>query len=256
MKLVILAGGYGSRLSEETTIKPKPMVEIGGFPIIWHIMKGYSQCGINDFIICLGYKGNIIKEYFLQYYTNTSDLTINLEHNEIIVHKKRSEPWRITLVDTGVNSMTGGRLKRVMPYLGDEPFCCTYGDGLANVNIRNVIKFHRSHGKTATITGVLPPSRFGNLDIVGDEVVKFVEKPKGESAYISGGFFVFSREVESQLIDDSSILEQGVLPSLAAEGHVNVFKHNGFWQPMDTIRDRNYLEDLLHSGKAEWKTWD
>jgi glucose-1-phosphate cytidylyltransferase len=256
MIAVILAGGYGTRLSEETVSKPKPMVEIGGKPILWHILKIYSFYGINDFIICCGYKGYVIKEYFSNYFLHQSDVTFDIEGNDMLVHKKRAEPWKVTLVDTGDASMTGGRLKRVAPYLQDEEaFCFTYGDGVADVNIAELISFHKSHGKQATLTATYPPGRFGALNIVGNQVKLFEEKPKGDGALINGGFFVLSPKVISRIACDQSIWEQEPLKGLASDGELMAFKHEGFWQPMDTLRDKLYLDNLWETNKAPWKLW-
>jgi glucose-1-phosphate cytidylyltransferase len=256
MKTVILAGGYGSRLSEETATRPKPMIEIGGRPILWHIMKSYSAHGINDFVICLGYKGYIIKEYFAQYFLHMSDVTIDIARNEIEVHQKRSEPWRVTLVDTGLETSTGGRLKRVMPYLREETeFCLTYGDGVSNVDISSLVAFHRTHGKLATVMGVLPPGRFGSLQIKGTAVTGFTEKPGGEAGWINGGFFVLNPDVEKHIAGDETVWEHAPLEELARQGQLQVFLHRGFWQPMDTMRDRNLLEQLWVQGSPPWRTW-
>jgi len=257
MKAVILAGGLGTRLSEETVSKPKPMVEIGGKPILWHIMKSYSYYGINDFIICCGYKGYIIKEYFQNYFLHQSDVTFNMKDNKMIVHEERAEPWTVTLVDTGDESMTGGRLKRVAPYLmGEECFCFTYGDGVSDVNIAELITFHKKHGKDATLTATYPPGRFGALEIVDNAVLQFQEKPRGDGALINGGFFVLSPKVFSRIKDDSTVWEQEPLKGLASDNQLMAFKHDGFWQPMDTLRDKYLLEELLESNKAPWKLWD
>ena len=257
MKAIILAGGYGTRITEETISKPKPMIEIGGKPILWHIMKIYSHYGINEFIICCGYKGYVIKEYFANYFLHQSDVTFNLKENNLIVHQKRSEPWQVTLVDTGLNSMTGGRLKRVLPYIkGEQSFCMTYGDGVANINIKELINFHKSHGKQATLTSVYPPGRFGALNIVDNQVLKFEEKPKGDGALINGGFFVLSPKVIERIDGDSCIWEQEPLKGLAIDGELMTYTHKGFWQPMDTLRDKLFLEKLLEEGKAPWKIWD
>ncbi len=257
MKAVILAGGLGTRLSEETVTKPKPMVEIGGKPILWHIMKTYSLYGINDFIICCGYKGYVIKEYFANYFKHQSDITFNMKDNQMIVHEKRAEPWTVTLVDTGDDSMTGGRLKRVLPYLKDEKtFCFTYGDGVADINIKDLIDFHYAHGKDATLTGAYPPGRFGALNIIDNEVRKFEEKPKGDGALINAGYFVLSTKVIDRIEGDGTIWEQEPLKGLAADNQLMAFKHDGFWQPMDTLRDKVYLEKLLTSNKAPWQLWN
>jgi glucose-1-phosphate cytidylyltransferase len=256
MKAVILAGGLGTRLSEETVSKPKPMVEIWGKPILWHIMKTYSYYGINDFIICCGYKGYVIKEYFANYFLHQSDVTFNMKNNKMTVHKDRSEPWTVTLVDTGDSSMTGGRLKRVLPYIKDEEaFCFTYGDGVADINIKSLIDFHKSHGKQATLTATFPPGRFGALDIKNNQVQKFEEKPKGDGALINGGYFVLSPKVIERIEGDKTIWEQEPLKGLASDGELMSFKHDGFWQPMDTLRDKIKLNELLKHNKAPWKIW-
>jgi glucose-1-phosphate cytidylyltransferase len=256
MKAVILAGGLGTRLSEETDVKPKPMIEIGGMPILWHIMKIYSAHGINDFIICCGYKGYIIKEYFANYFLHQSDVTFLLKENKMKVHQKRSEPWTVTLIDTGNKTMTGGRIGRVAKYIEKEDaFCLTYGDGLSNVNIRDLIKFHIQHGKEATLTSVYRPGRFGALNIQGDQINKFSEKPKGDGALINGGFFVLSPKVLKRITGDECVWEQEPLKNLAKEKNLMAFKHDGFWQPMDTLRDMIYLQDLWDKDKAPWKIW-
>ena len=255
MKAVILAGGLGTRLSEETVSKPKPMVEIGEKPILWHIMKIYSHHGINDFIICCGYKGYVIKEYFNNYLLHHSDVTFNMENNDIIVHAKRAEPWKVTLVNTGDNTMTGGRLKRIAPYLNNENFCFTYGDGVADINISELIVFHNSHGKEATLSAVYPPGRFGALHILDNKVNKFEEKPRGDGALINGGFFILSPKVIERIENDETIWEQKPLKSLAADGELMAYKHEGFWQPMDTLRDKQYLEKLWQNSNAPWKVW-
>lgn len=256
MKAVILAGGLGTRLSEETESKPKPMVEIGGKPILWHIMKTYSHYGINDFIICCGYKGYIIKEYFANYFLHQSDVTFKMKENKMTVHEDRAEPWTVTLVDTGDNSMTGGRLKRVSPYIKDEEaFCFTYGDGVADINISSLIKFHKSHGKEATLTATFPPGRFGALVIEENQVQKFEEKPKGDGALINGGYFVLSPRVIERIEGDHTIWEQEPLKGLANDGELMSFKHDGFWQPMDTLRDKIKLNELLKQKKAPWELW-
>ena len=257
MKAVILAGGLGTRLSEETATRPKPMVEIGGKPILWHILKMYSHHGINDFVICCGYKGYVIKEYFANYFLHMSDVTFDMRNNRMDVHSKRAEPWSVTLVDTGDESMTGGRLGRVAKYVeDDEAFCFTYGDGLGDVDITKSIEFHRAHGKAATLTAVLPQARFGALDIEDNQVRSFREKPVGDGAIVNGGFFVLSPSVLGQLQGDDTVWEQEPLMTLAAQGELMAFDHPGFWQPMDTLRDKLYLEQLWQSGKAPWKTWD
>jgi glucose-1-phosphate cytidylyltransferase len=256
MKAVILAGGLGTRLSEETTTRPKPMVEIGGKPILWHIMKMYSHHEINDFIICCGYKGYIIKEYFANYFLHMSDVTFDMQGNSMEVHHKRTEPWRVTLIDTGDESMTGGRLLRVGDYLKNEDdFCFTYGDGVGNIDISAAIAFHRRHGKVATLTATYPPGRFGAFNIKDSQVLDFQEKPQGDGALINGGFFVLNPKVLSYIKNDKTIWEQDPLMKLASEGQLMAYEHHGFWQPMDTLRDKIHLEELWHSGKAPWKTW-
>lgn len=257
MKAVILAGGLGTRLSEETSSRPKPMVDIGGKPILWHIMKMYSSHGISDFVICCGYKGYVIKEYFANYFLHMSDVTFNMRDNSMEVHNKRAEPWNVTLVDTGEHSMTGGRLRRVAEYVKDEEsFCFTYGDGVGDIDIAGSIRFHKEHGKAATLTATYPPGRFGALDIQNKQVMNFKEKPKGDGAMINGGFFVLTPKVLDYLTDDSSIWEQEPLRGLAEDGELMAYEHQGFWQPMDTLRDKNLLEELWEAGKAPWKTWD
>jgi glucose-1-phosphate cytidylyltransferase len=257
MKAVILAGGLGTRLSEETSVRPKPMVEIGGKPILWHIMKMYSAHGINDFIICCGYKGYLIKEYFANYFLHSSDVTFNMRENTMKVHDKRAEDWNVTLVDTGDSSMTGGRLRRVADYVRDEEaFCFTYGDGVGDVDISATIAFHKQHGKAATLTATYPPGRFGALDIKQGQVLNFKEKPKGDGAMINGGFFVLSPQVLEYLVDDSTVWEQEPLMGLAADGQLMAHEHPGFWQPMDTLHDKNLLEKLWQNGKAPWKSWE
>lgn len=257
MKAIILAGGLGTRLSEETTTKPKPMVEIGGMPILWHIMKIYSHYGINEFIICCGYKGYVIKEYFANYFLHQSDVTFDMLNNEMVVHQKRAEPWKVTLVNTGDATMTGGRLKRVGEYIKDEKsFCFTYGDGVANINLKELIDFHHKSGKEATLTATYPEGRFGALDITNNEVRSFKEKPKGDGGKINGGFFVLSPKVLDRIKDDSTVWEQEPLMSLANDNELMSFNHEGFWQPMDTLRDKNKLEDLWQSGNAPWKVWN
>ncbi|MCV2348156.1 glucose-1-phosphate cytidylyltransferase [Paucibacter sp. Y2R2-4] len=257
MKAVILAGGLGTRLSEETAARPKPMVEVGGKPILWHILKMYAHHGINDFVICCGYKGYVIKEFFSNYFMHMSDITFDMRSNRMEVHHKRAEPWNVTLVDTGEHSMTGGRLKRVAKYVElDEAFCFTYGDGVSDVDISASIEFHRNHGKLATLTATYPPARFGALDLEGDQVKSFKEKPFGEGGMINGGFFVLSPQVISLLEDDRTIWEREPLDTLAARGELMAYQHHGFWQPMDTLRDKVLLDDLWASGKAPWKKWD
>ncbi len=256
MKAVILAGGLGTRLSEETVTKPKPMVEIGGKPILWHIMKTYSSYGINEFIICCGYKGYVIKEYFQNYFLHMSDVTFDMKNNQMSVHEKRAENWKITLVDTGDHTMTGGRLLRVKEYLDyDQPFCFTYGDGLSNVNIKKLIDFHKSHKKLATLTAVYPPGRFGALEIENNIVKKFQEKPKGDGALINGGFFVLSKKVIDRISGDETIWEQEPLKNLAYDNELMSYIHKDFWQPMDTLRDKNRLEKLWTTNQAPWKIW-
>ncbi len=257
MKAVILAGGLGTRLSEETSLRPKPMVEVGGKPILWHIMKMYSYYGITDFVICCGYKGYVIKEYFANYFLHMSDVTFNMKDNEMTVHQKRAEPWTVTLVDTGDGSMTGGRLRRVADHIKDEEaFCFTYGDGVSDVDIAETIRFHKAHGKQATLTATYPPGRFGALDLKEGLVRSFKEKPKGDGAMINGGFFVLSPKVLELIDGDSSTWEQEPLMSLAERGELMAFEHKGFWRPMDTLRDKHYLDELWDSGKAPWKKWD
>jgi glucose-1-phosphate cytidylyltransferase len=257
MKAVILAGGLGTRLSEETSTRPKPMVEIGGKPILWHILKMYSHYGVNDFVICCGYKGYVIKEYFANYFLHTSDVTFDMRNNRMEVHHKRAEPWNVTLVDTGDDSMTGGRLGRVADYVrGEEAFCFTYGDGVSDIDIGASIAFHHQHGKAATLTATFPPGRFGALDIQDGQIMQFMEKPKGDGAMINGGFFVLSPRVLGYLKDDSTVWEQEPLQRLATDGQLMAFEHQGFWQPMDTLRDKHLLEELWSTGKAPWKKWD
>lgn len=256
MKAVILAGGLGTRLSEETSVRPKPMVEIGGRPILWHIMKLYSAFGVNDFIICCGYKGYVIKEYFANYFLHMSDVTFDMRENRMDVHHGRAEPWKVTLVDTGEHSMTGGRLRRVASYVEqEEAFFLTYGDGLADVDIGATLAFHRQHGKAATLTATYPPGRFGALDLEQGAVRQFKEKPAGDGAMINGGFFVLSPSVLDRLVDDNTVWEQEPLASLAADGELMAYAHEGFWHPMDTLRDKVFLESLWESGKAPWKVW-
>ncbi|MBU2710369.1 glucose-1-phosphate cytidylyltransferase [Zooshikella harenae] len=257
MKAVILAGGLGTRLSEETSTRPKPMVEIGGQPILWHIMKMYSHHGIQDFIICCGYKGYVIKEYFANYFLHMSDVTFDMQANTMHVHEKRAEPWKVTLVDTGENSMTGGRLGRIADYLKEEDaFCFTYGDGVGDIDISATIDFHYQHGKWATLTATYPPGRFGALDIQNRQVMSFKEKPKGDGAMINGGFFVLSPKVLTHIRGDNTVWEQEPLMKLAKNGELMAFEHQGFWQPMDTLRDKHHLEELWESGRAPWKKWD
>lgn len=256
MKAVILAGGLGTRISEETHLKPKPMIEIGGRPILWHIMKLYSAHGVQDFLICCGYKGYVIKEYFANYFLHMSDVTFDMEHNRMEVHQHKAEPWRVTLVDTGEGTLTGGRLKRVAEYLrNEEAFCFTYGDGLSDVDISRAIEFHRQHGKWATITAVQPPGRYGALQMRGQAVTGFTEKPRGDGGLINGGFFVLSPRCIDLIEGDRTSWEAEPLTRLAAAGQLAAFPHDGFWQPMDTLREKNLLEDLWASGVAPWKVW-
>ena len=256
MKAVILAGGLGTRISEETHLKPKPMVEIGGKPILWHIMKIYSAHGVNEFIICCGYKGYVIKEYFANYFLHMSDVTFNMQNNEMTVHQCHSEPWVVTLVDTGEHTLTGGRLKRVADYIRDEDaFCFTYGDGVADVDISAQLAFHQSHGKLATITAVQPPGRYGALELDDDRVCGFTEKPEGGDGTINGGFFVLSPEIIDFIEGDMTSFESGPLETVAARGELRAFKHKGFWQAMDTLREKNHLETLWQGGQAPWKVW-
>ena len=256
MKAVILAGGLGTRLSEETAVRPKPMVEIGGRPILWHIMKIYSAYGIHDFVICLGYKGYVIKEYFANYFLHMSDVTFDMAHNRMHVHNNNAEPWRVTLVDTGDDSMTGGRLRRVKDHVKDERFFCfTYGDGVGDIDIARTLAFHKEHGKLATMTATQPPGRFGALGLDGDAIRSFQEKPSGDGGWINGGFFVLSPKLIDYIDDDATVWERAPLERLAAEGELMAYKHRGFWQPMDTLRDKQHLEALWESGKAPWKTW-
>lgn len=257
MKVVILAGGLGTRLSEETLTRPKPMVEIGGKPILWHIMKMYSHHGIHDFIVCCGYKGYIIKEYFANYFLHMSDVTFDMQANSMHVHEKRTEPWKVTLVDTGDQSMTGGRLLRVADYVREEEcFFFTYGDGVSDLNIQETLTFHRSHGKLATVTATYPPGRFGAMEIRSHQVNTFTEKPRGDGGMINGGFFVLSPQVLHLLESDKTVWEETPLNTLAREGQLMAYEHDGFWQPMDTLRDKQYLEELWSNGKAPWKKWD
>ena len=256
MKAVILAGGLGTRFSEETQVRPKPMIEIGGKPILWHIMKLYSAHGVHDFVICCGYKGYLIKEYFANYFLHMSDVTFDMEHNRMEVHQRKAEPWRVTLVDTGEETMTGGRLKRVADYVrGEEAFCFTYGDGMADIDITREIAFHRGHGKWATVAAVQPPGRYGALQMAGEQVAGFSEKPRGDGGLINGGFFVLSPKCLDLIEADHTSWESEPLTRLAESGQLMAFAHPGFWQPMDTLREKNLLESLWDSGKAPWKVW-
>jgi len=256
LKAVILAGGLGTRISEETHLRPKPMIEVGGKPILWHIMKCYASHGVNDFIICCGYKGYVLKEYFANYFLHMSDVTFDMSNNEMVVHQQKAEPWRVTLVDTGENTLTGGRLKRVAEYLRDENvFCFTYGDGVSDVNISETIDFHRKHGRLATVTAVRPPGRYGALKCVGSEVTGFVEKPPGDGGLINGGFFVLSPKVIDLISGDHSSWEEEPLSRLSEMHQLMAYEHTGFWQAMDTLRDKNLLEELWSSGRAPWKSW-
>ncbi len=256
MKAVILAGGYGTRLSEETHLKPKPMVEIGDRPILWHIMKCYSAYGVNDFIVCCGYKGYVIKEYFANYFLHMSDVTFHMDENRMEVHRQQAEPWKVTLVDTGDDTLTGGRLKRIQPHIGDSTFCFTYGDGVADVNISALIQFHQQQGRWATLTAVQPPGRYGSLNLASDNTVRaFQEKPQGDNAWINGGFFILEPQVFDLIQGDRTSWESDPLQVLASKNQLSAYKHRGFWQPMDTLRDKNHLESLWQSGHAPWKVW-
>lgn len=255
MKVLILAGGYGTRLSEATDVKPKPMVEIGGKPILWHILKTYSHHGFNDFVILLGYKGYVIKEYFANYFLHQSDLTIDISNNKIEIHNNSSEPWKVTLIDTGLDTLTGGRIKRAAKYINNETFLLTYGDGVADVDIKKSVEFHKKHGKLVTMTAIQPEGRFGALDIQGDHIRSFVEKPKGDGSWINGGFFVCQPEVLNYIDGDSTIFERQPLERIAQAEQLMAYKHEGFWQCMDTMRDKNKLEELWASDEAEWKVW-
>lgn len=255
MKAVILAGGLGTRISEESHLKPKPMIEIGGKPILWHIMKIYSHYGINDFVICLGYKGYIIKEYFANYFLHMSNVTFDMARNHMEVHEQHVEPWRVTLIDTGQSTMTGGRLKRVRDYVGDETFCFTYGDGVTDLDIGATLKFHRAHGKKATITAIQPPGRYGALNLDGNRVSSFQEKPAGDGSWINGGFFILETSVFDYISGDETYWEQEPLQTLAQEGQLMSYQHAGFWQAMDTLRDKSQLEDIWAASKAPWKVW-
>lgn len=257
MKAVILAGGFGTRLSEETAIRPKPMVEIGGRPILWHIMKTYAAYGIEEFIICCGYKGHVIKEYFASYFLRMSDVTFDMRYNQMNVHAGSAEPWRVTLVDTGEATMTGGRLKRVREHIGNETFCFTYGDGVSNINIKELVEFHKQQKTLATLTATQPPGRFGAISLGKEQtkITSFHEKPNGDGAWINGGYFVLEPDVIDYVADDSTVWEQEPLDKLAKDGHLAAYKHSDFWHPMDTLRDKNYLENLWKSGNAPWKVW-
>ncbi|WP_321865195.1 glucose-1-phosphate cytidylyltransferase [Paraburkholderia tropica] len=255
MKVVLLAGGLGTRISEETSVRPKPMVEIGGKPILWHIMKIYAAHGLTDFVVCCGYKGYLIKEYFANYFLHMSDVTIDLGKNSIEVHQKKAEPWRVTLVDTGETTQTGGRLRRVRDYI-DGDFCMTYGDGVGSIDVSELIKFHRAHGKKATMTAVQPPGRFGALELDGTQVNSFIEKPTGDGGWINGGFFVLNPSVLDLIEGDETLWERQPLEMLATTGELQSWFHRGFWQPMDTLRDKTHLEELWSSGRAPWKTWE
>jgi glucose-1-phosphate cytidylyltransferase len=256
MKVVILAGGLGTRISEETSTRPKPMVEIGGKPILWHIMKIYSHYGYNEFIICLGFKGYIIKEYFSNYFLHMSDVTFDMKNNSMEVHQRHAEPWQVTLVDTGIDTMTGGRVKRVAPFIGKETFMMTYGDGVSDVNIPELLQHHKRNGKIATVTATQPTGRFGSLELVsGDRVNAFQEKPAGDGLWINGGFFVLEPQIMDRIAGDATFFEKEPLEGLAKDGQLVAYKHHGFWQPMDTLRDKNHLEDLWSKGNAPWKAW-
>lgn len=256
MKAVLLAGGLGTRLSEETALRPKPMVEIGNRPILWHIMKIYEAGGITDFIVCLGYKGYIIKEYFINYFAHNSDITVDLSSNDVSVHRAGSEKWRVTLVDTGEDTMIGGRIKRILPHVAsDEAFCLTYGDGVGNIDIPKLVSFHKEQGRLATVTATQPPGRFGALVYEGDRVTAFQEKPMGDGGWINGGFFVLSPKIGGYIAGDETVWEREPMEKLAADGQLSVYFHHGFWQPMDTLRDRRQLEELWETRKAPWKVW-
>ncbi|GAA4937583.1 glucose-1-phosphate cytidylyltransferase [Algibacter agarivorans] len=255
MKVLLLAGGLGTRISEETHLKPKPMIEIGGKPILWHIMKMYSHYGFNEFVVLLGYKGYVVKEFFANYFMHNSDVTVDLAENKITIHNNKSEPWKITLLDTGVHSMTGGRILRARKYIGDEPFMLTYGDGVSDVNIKALEEYHRSHSGCITMTSVQPDGRFGSLKMEGDRISEFMEKPKGDGGWINGGFFVCDPTVFDYIDGDSSIFEREPLEKMADDKELFAFKHTGFWKPMDTLRDKNQLEDMLANNTAKWKTW-
>jgi glucose-1-phosphate cytidylyltransferase len=255
MKALILAGGLGARISEESNTRPKPMIEIGGKPILWHIMKIYSSHGVNEFVICCGYKGYIIKEYFANYFLHMSDVTFDMKHNKMEVHQNSAEPWRVTLVDTGEQTMTGGRLKRVFDHIGEDDFCFTYGDGVGDVDISSLIAFHKKEGRLATLTATQPPSRFGAINLEGHRILNFQEKPQGDGSWINGGFFVLSPKVIDYIDGDHTVWEREPMERLARDGQMSAWLHRGFWQPMDTLRDKNHLEELWVSGKAPWKVW-
>lgn len=255
MKVVILAGGHGTRLSEETQITPKPMVEIGGKPILWHIMKIYSHYGVNEFIILLGYKGYLIKEYFANYFLHQNDITFNIEKNEMEIHSNKTEPWKVSCIDTGIDTMTGGRILKAKDYINNEPFMLTYGDGVADIELNNLLEFHNAHGKKITMTAVQPEGRFGSLDIKSDKITSFFEKPKGDNTWINGGFFICKPEVLNYIKDDKTIFERQPLEALAKDGELFAYKHYGFWKCMDTLRDKNQLNDFWDSKKAPWKIW-
>jgi glucose-1-phosphate cytidylyltransferase len=256
MKAVILAGGFGTRISEESHLKPKPMIDIGGKPILWHIMKIFSNYGINDFIICLGYRSYVIKEYFANYFLHMSDVTFDMSQNRMEVHEKHVEPWRVTLVDTGQDTLTGGRLKRVRDYIGNDSFCFTYGDGVADIDIAELVRFHRAHGKLATVTAIKPPGRYGALNLNGAQVENFQEKPDGDGAWINGGFFVLEPAVIDYIAGDETSWESGTVVTLAQSGQLMAYQHTGFWQAMDTLRDKIQLEELWGSGRPPWKVWE
>lgn len=255
MKVVLLAGGLGTRISEESHLKPKPMIEIGGKPILWHIMKSYSHYGLNDFVICCGYKGYVIKEYFSNYFLHNSDVTFDMANNKMQVHQNGCDPWKVTLVDTGESTMTGGRIKRIKGYLDEDDFCLTYGDGVSDVNVDSLIKFHKNHGHMATLTAIQPPGRFGRLSLSGTKVESFQEKLQGDGGWINGGFFVLNKQVIDLIEGDETIWEKAPLESLARDGELQAYYHKGFWQPMDTLRDKNYLESLWRGGQAPWRQW-
>ena len=255
MKCVILAGGLGTRISEETQLKPKPMVEIGGMPLLWHIMKTYSAYGVNDFVICCGYKGYMIKEYFANYFLHTSDITIDMKNNDVEVHQKHAEPWKVTMIDTGMNTMTGGRLKKIQKYVDNETFCFTYGDGLSDINITNLLKFHKENKTFATTTAVQPPGRYGDLQLKNNKVTKFIEKPLGGGSFVNGGYFVLEPEVFDYLKGNNTVWEKEPLENLASENQLGAFTHKGFWHAVDTLRDKNNLEELWNSKNTPWKIW-